>query len=732
MIRNHVTFYTGCTQLRHLSKEDVATLLSTSLPHDWSLGENILWYPGVGNHPSEDWLARVWGYLGENFSSVDELRRLQGLPLLPLDMSQVPVTLARLKEPSNIVVRSHHGECLDDTLIEVLKELGVTVMQEYPDFLNLHPVVAETFVHHPSTHGVLKAVVASLSVKPTDIQTIRDDGKRSFRKFVAEASSLGPDEKQVLHCFPLFETLSEAFVSKKDGLCAAPDELFPVKPCRDLIDIREYDSKRLAGLLNIRILTPTALLLEEVFPGVEGGRYSFEEVDRLMEFVMDRYHVYNGAHGRFKEKLKALPFVSTKSRRVSPMEVFDRRYDLLRRVFAEEDVFPVGKYNQPAALVILGDLGMKGEGDITGADLHESAKAVNTISDVSTAEMKSEAIMAFLTNSPSKLHEFTYETSLGLLLRDIPWVSVIRRKPDDFPQSLTFWGETHTEPHFHKPLEVKCEQAATLIGSVMPLVKAESSSQIASFFSWNEDPAVLDVVQHLQNVINCYSQDEKPRYIMVVEKIYAFLSYADRNHLMAAFEDFKISAWIWNGDGFSSPRFMLSQKPPIDLSPYICSLPSEVIQFYALFETFGLLDKCNDAFLLEVLHLIKAKYDNSSDFPTSEVRKDLQLSVDILNEIKPNVGEQLPPALQEKVLIPTKVDEDVYLKLAPVENCMYCEHEWLERSTHDEDMDYLYVHPNVPNSTAELFSRSDADESNVRTRRAGDRRRIRARRKTYP
>ena len=705
MIGSHVPLYTGCTQLRDLTKDDVATLLSTSFPPDWSVGETILWYPGVGNHPSKDWLARVWEYLGKNFSSVDELRRLQGLPLLPLDMSQVPVTLARLKQPSNIVVRSLHGDYLGDNLIEVLKELGVTVMGEYPVFLNLHPGVADMFVHPPSTQGVLKAVVASLSVTPTDIQTIRDDGKRSFRKFVAKASSLSPHEKQVLHCFPLFETFSQGFVSQKDGLCAAPDELLPVKPCRDLIDIREYDSKRLACLLNIRILTPPELLLEEVFPGVESGLYSCEEIDRLMEFVMDRYQVFTGAHGRFKEKLKALPFVSTKKRRVRPMEVFDPRNDLLRRIFAEEDVFPVGKYNQPAALVILGDLGMKDEGGITRADLHESAKAVNTISDVSTAEMKSEAIMAYLTNSPSKLHETTYGTSLGLLLRGIPWISVIRRKPDDFPQSLTFWGETHTEPraYFHKPSEVKCEQAAPLIGSVQPCVKAESSSQLASFFSWNEDPAVLDVVQHLQNVINCYSQDEKPRYIMVVEKIYAFLSHADRNHLMAAFENLKISAWIWNGDGFSSPRFMLSQKPPIDLSPYICSLPSEVIKFYALFETFGLLKKCNDAFLLEVLHLIKAKYDNSSEFPTSEVRKDLQLSVDILNEIKPNVGEQLPTELQEKVLIPTHVDEDTYLKLAPVEKCMYCEHEWLERSTHDEEMDYLYVHPNIPNSTAELL-----------------------------
>ncbi|KAJ7380186.1 hypothetical protein OS493_010897 [Desmophyllum pertusum] len=162
-------------------------------------------------------------------------------------------------------------------------------------------------------------------------------------------------------------------------------------------------------------------------------------------------------------------------------------------------------------------------------------------------------------------------------------------------------------------------------------------------------------------------------------------------------------AWIWNGDGFSSPKFMLSEKPPIDLSPYICSLPTEMVPFSTLFSSFGLTKQCDDAFLLEVLHLIKRKYDSGSNIPTSEVKKDLQLSVDILNEVKPNVGEKLPSALQEKVLIPTHVEEDAYLKLAPVEDCMYCEHEWLERSTYDEGMDFLYVHPNIPNSTAELL-----------------------------
>ena len=711
MLKSHVTFRTGCTQLRHFTKDDVARLLPSSLPPGWLEGQHILWNPGVGGHPSNDWLGNLWAYLGKNFPSVDELCRLEGLPLLPLDISEAPITLVRLKQISDVVVRSLHGDSLDDAIVGTLKELGVTVMQGYPSFLGLHPSVSKTFVHPPSVQGVLKALAAFLTLKPTAVQTTTDDGKRCFRKFVAKASSLSPDEKKVLNCIPLFETMSGAFVSKSDGLCAAPDEAFPVKTLRDLIDIRENATKRLASLLDIQVLTRSEVLLEVIFPDVIRQRYSTEEIDRLMGFVMDRYHVYAAEDGRFQNQLKDLPFVSTKNDRVRPKEVFDPRKDFLKRIFVEEDVFPVGKYDHPSALVILECLGMKSEGEITGQNVYESAKAVNNIFDFSAAEMKSSAIMSFLTSNPAKLEEIVSGTSglgeLGMHLKGIPWVSVMRRKPDDFPESLPFWGETHTEPYFLKPSDVRYKQAANIIGSVKPLVKAEPCGQLTRFFSWDTDPTVFHVVQHLQNVISCYSTREKPRYIIIAQEVYAFLSRADHNDVLTALENVKNLPWIWNGDGFSSPRFLISQKPPIDLSPYICSLPSEVARFYKLFAKFGLQEKCDDAFLVEVLHLIKEKYDNHPPPPPAEVRKDLQLSVDILNEIKPKIGDQLPPELQEKVLIPTHVEDDAYVKLAPVEKCMYCEHDWLERSNHggeeDEGMGYFYVHPNIPNSTAELL-----------------------------
>ena len=75
--------------------------------------------------------------------------------------------------------------------------------------------------------------------------------------------------------------------------------------------------------------------------------------------------------------------------------------------------------------------------------------------------------------------------------------------------------------------------------------------------------------------------------------------------------------------------------------------------------------------------LIKQKYDGRGEqhFDYVKVDRDLQLSINILNKVKSEVGHRIPPQLEEKVLLPTFVEKDAYVKLAPVEKCIYCEHE---------------------------------------------------------
>ena len=686
----------------------MASLLLKSLSPEWSQGETVNWYYGSDsyNHPGLEWLELVWNYLRTNFATNDRLREFTGLPLIPHDMSQVPISLARLQQPSRIVVKSLHDEFLDETLIQSLKGLGLVIIQQCPSYLTLHPAVVNAFVHPPSPHGVLKALSACPSVVGSNKHLVTDEGKRSLRKFFSKQSSLETQEKQLLRSLPLFETLNKSFVSGEEDLFAAPPERsYPVRPRRDLIDVTDDDSKRLAHLLDIRCLSPIDFFLEVVFPDVRGGNYSNGEIDRIMGFVMERFQVYASEDVRFEEALANLPFVPSKNRRARAMDLFDPGIELLKRMLSEEDVFPVGEqYTNPATLVVLKRLGMKSEKHISAEDLYRSARKISQMSNLKQAKQKSEIILSYLDSNSTKLQQTVSGVTLTQLLQDVPWVSEVKERPFGVPASL-YSAEEASRAHFYKPTEVTCDDKVNLIGTVTPMVRVDASSQLAKCFGWDKMPNVSDVVQHLKTVVAHYDPDQKQYYISIVKDIYSYLNQvADPEVIKDALHGIENSSWVWNGDGFCSPDVVLAKKPPIDLTPYICSLPSEVMQFSNFFSKFGMREHCDALFFVHVLHLMKQKYESGHEYPNTEVKRDLQLSVDIVNEIKPKKGEQLPTEIREKVLIPTHVEGDSYLRLAPVKDCIYCDYEWLEDGTPaEEEKDCFFVHPNISNSTAELL-----------------------------
>ena len=197
-------------------------------------------------------------------------------------------------------------------------------------------------------------------------------------------------------------------------------------------------------------------------------------------------------------------------------------------------------------------------------------------------------------------------------------------------------------------------------------------------------------------------QEEKPYYMAMMSEIYSFLNSTDYEALKAVFDVLGLSKWAWNGYGFSSPCKILSDETTMDLTPFIVPLPSNMVNFRRLFCYFGMKTECNPSLLLQVLSMIKHKYEHQySEFKLSEVKRDLKLCVEILNDV---ANEELSPEVQEMVLFPVENHDNNHLRLEPVQNCMYCESDdWLTKESNDEDMDYFYVHPIVPNRTAELL-----------------------------
>ena len=702
--------YVGCTQLQRFCKDHIPALLRETLPSKWVNSDVLEWYPDDENynHPTENWLKSVWDYLREYFER--DLHKLANLPLIPLDLSQRPIKLTKMATPSKVVTSklSESEDLLDSSLCDVLKALGVMVMNESPHFLKSHPGI-EKFVHPPSVKGVLQAMLSSSSVMGIGMHSailskVQDDGRRSLRKLIAKVSSLSSKEKEYLSCLPVFETLSQEFVSKKQVLSAAPREPLPVTPRGDFIDVKEDDSVAVVRLLGVRIPTLIEFLCNRILPDVNRGHYSAEEIDKLMFSVL--CHIDTDT--RLEEEMKALKFVPTNSgRRFQARELFHPRKDPLMDIFADEDVFPVLQYANPEVLRHLEKLGLKGEEDITAQDLYRSAMNIADTTPLEKAEKKSTAILSYLHMNPNKLQDDVFGMSLGLQLQDAPWISPVRVKPHDFPSSLPFYGKNETKPYFFKPTEVETEDRASIIGAIRPIVPVHSSSDLAKHFGWDKSPCALDVVKHFEIVVDSYCKDDKPHYMLMVEEIYSFLLGTDDTGVEQALERIKSSKWIWNGDGFSFPNAVLAGKPSIDLSPYIVSLPTEMNGYSELFSKCGMQEQCDVSCLLFVLQLIKQKYDDCEEqqFDSEDVERDLQLSINILNKVESEVGGALSPELLQEVLLPTFVKNDAYVKLAQVEDCVYLKHG--SRSLNDDDdesMDHLLLHRKVPYSTAEYFN----------------------------
>ncbi|CAH3194039.1 unnamed protein product, partial [Porites evermanni] len=698
----------GHTQLQLLRSHHVPELLEQSLPQDWKKGDSVLWYPDSPSyhHPSRAWIKSLWNYLQRHFMNKWDIRQLEGLPLIPLSMSQTPVTLTRLSRPSRIVVKQYNEESIDENLANVLKRLEIIVLHDLPTFISYHPAVMGTYVNAPTVQGVLKAMMTMKSTLPpgsfSEIlqRDLSKTEKLTLRSFLANISSFDIEKEVFLCSLPIFETLYKRFVSKNDGLKAAPAEALPVPPPQDLIDISNDDSWTLAQILKVRILQPIEVICEIIFPGIHEGNYDEDQIDEVMLYVFERFTHMIRKNANFKWQLQALAFVPKQTERVRASDVFDPRDTTLKKIFAQEDVFPAGEmYTDPATLVILEVLGMKDESNISAKDLFHSVKQVNRIAHHQTARQKSKAILYHLNNHPKKLKKKVDGTELGLLLMKMQWVPRLQQKQSSFPPSLPWFKTEKGAECFFKPTELKSPTLVNLIGSVRPVVELEPLTEVFEYFGWQKLPDVFDVALQLRNVISFYSKDEKPYYMVILNEIYSYLSRANYQALSLVFQQMEIVNWVWNGDGFSSPYQVLSGKLPFDLTPYVHPLPSETMKFSLLFERFGVRTHTDPNVLLQVLYAIKEKYDAEvAPLSTYEVYHDLQLSVGILNEL---AQEELPPDIQERIVIPVYT-ENKYVLLEPVERCMYSENrDWLANDGEDEDMEYLYVHPDVPSRTAQ-------------------------------
>ncbi|KAK3735703.1 hypothetical protein QZH41_001319 [Actinostola sp. cb2023] len=595
-----------------------------------------------------------------------------------------------------------------------------------PVFLMKHRTLVPDYVNPPNPKGVLDALMAVVS----NPQSMSVSDMRPLGGFLSRISTLTPKERDFLKKLQLFNTHpgsggQSRHVSLLEVPLAAPvDDFPPVRLCTDMVDLRDGSSRTLAQLLGTAPMSHVELVKIMLNHALH-GLYSDPDIDELVEYTLNRLTMFHGPDvEEIKRLLTCLPFImSGGNTRKKPGELFDPEDKNLTQMFLNEpEEFPkVGSYYAKSnVLVHLRALGLKKKTDVTASDILFSARMVNEIQDVMKATTKSKAILERLQHLLQHKH-VNSTTDLLSQLNSVPWVPVFDKRSETYPTALL----RKNESSFACPKDATSAKFLYLVGSSKTLVDVQDNSQVSHCFGWNIVPSIDEVISHLKNVIFSYEEEEKNTFISVIKAIYRYLASQDIDDVIGELDVQQIHKWVWNGDGFSSPSEVTMRVPSFNLQPYLCSLPSETKKFATLFSECGMKLECDNNLLLNILRRIKERHELEHNHNTSchDVKRDLQYSIDILNALKPQNGEPLESGLRENLLVPVNVEYDTTLELVPVDECTYCDREWLKQG-HDvididdtDDVKIKFIHRNIPTTTAEvlgvptLMSRIlDADE----------------------
>ena len=705
-------------------------LIKEVVPKSWSKTGVLHATDPSKQHPSADWLERLWVYLRRQHP--DDLSPYLGVPLLPLgDDEVVPLSL-----PSQVILRSEYGVTLNPGLSHCLELVGVTVVDGLTEYVRCHAAVVGSFVRPPLPENVVDAMFTA-SAKTDVVAAFRDhtteEEKLELLALIGtiHCGNIEERHKEFLRTLPLFKT-TRSTTDQPQFVSAA--EVTKAYACHCVVTLGEAfidgssgQALTAAKTLGVDILNDVSFIKDHVLPEIRNRRLASEDVQRCLHYVFDDIQRLQQDDPNILMHLSDIQFVTTVTGLVvSPSSVYDPTDGTLQTLFVDEDDhFPGGFYSSPENLIILRKMGMKNAGDVSACDIlntaNQIAKMNSTLADDTT--QKAEALLSFLTNRCDLLRDEMAVKGLVDCLKDIAWVPVCTDMPEQFPADL----KVDAGAVVRTAADVKSYDWASIVGSVVPIVRCRANETIAQLFGWNRTPCLEDVVRQFTKLVATYSCDAMTDYTFMVKNVYAVLSEQSVDDVQETLEAIGLRDWVWNGEGFTAVERALLQPPPLPLAPYVYPLPQALQQFHPRLSACGVTRQCSNDVLVNVLLDMKAKYDsgerehgtralNEGNDTTQrtpetddqvqrndtkrhsdqEIESDLRLANDILNHIK------LSSHVPDRVLVPTDVEGTVCL--LPASECTYCDVEWLRKGfdsvEFDESDGIILVHHHLPTSTA--------------------------------
>ncbi|XP_074631900.1 sacsin-like [Acropora palmata] len=664
-------------QLVKINRDVAIKLIREILPPEWS-GSNhfVYWSPGQNGHPPEAWLTSVWSWIRNDFSG--DLSQLVGLPLIPYT-SCGSRALVRLTTSSLAIKDRFQGVSLPVNVASSLRKLGCIVLENIPSCVD-HPCL-HNYIAPPNPCGVLKVLqILGPSNCATQISlNCSKDEKQALRGYLS-SMCLNYDQQCLINCLPIFGAIDgRSFLAAKNGFqfrTVAPFGFqlpggLPIPNASNIIFLADTQSKDLLQRLGFIVMDPTAFLSSVVFSGVKNGFYTQHQISTLMCWVLRQYNYMQNS--TFRETVRQLQFIVTQSNRlVAPCEVLDPKNRVLQQLFeGNNDKFPHNDFVKDDILQTLRQLGMK-----TFPNTQDILQVAQTLENVvdTVALRKASALLEFLDTNSSLLKT---DTTLlhGLLSKR--WVRRKEDRPYSYPRVMPWFQE---KGRFYNPREVVSQSKENMVGATMPLVSKSCSKSLETAFGWNNSPPVSHVLAQLRYACSLVPEaTEKHYFENMLRDIYQELSVNMEATTRLITEDSSFPAWIWHRNGFTSPnKAAFSCSSSLNLSPYRYLIPTDFHNFRPFFTRSGVRATFDDADLLDVLELIKAKHETEG--VTEDATADQKLAHDILHWIVRG-DKPLNPEQRKRLLVPIMTWDKTF-KLVLCSKCTFCDANWLKKGGH--------------------------------------------------
>ena len=187
--------------------------------------------------------------------------------------------------------------------------------------------------------------------------------------------------------------------------------------------------------------------------------------------------------------------------------LFERTSNLEDFFYDEKNIFPCESYS----IETLRKLGLKSELEITKSDIIDRINYVNRNGRLMSSQNCGRKVKAILT--------FCVEKNISLP-QSTHWIPIEKTAPPQYPTSL-YWRASSAGELIQSFQNIYSLDYFQIVGSTSYVV-SQSLSKIFSSFTYKR-PSLDHVLNHLQNVVKFYNDDERGKYKDILREIYKYL-----------------------------------------------------------------------------------------------------------------------------------------------------------------------------------------------------------------